>query len=586
MDLIDKKISEKLKLFEFIDKKYGADIFSPEKAPPKKSDINQIKNLYPNSFLEKESNSNKEIYDNIYSDFKTNSFKEYFQSPSNNNTLDTNKTRYNSKFKKNQKKNLRNTKSNDYLNKDKDFLANRTAENSLKSKYGYNENNNSKKNLKILYPPNDSGNRLYNYGYYIKNKINKKRQKEEEKMRREMTPKILNRSKEMIKDKDRDPNKFEERLYYAEKNDEDDSIYNRRRTLSRENINYEKYMNTKFTYHPKINKKSLLIASKLEPSTLRINRKKSNNSHILEEKNVFDYYSNLFKDRTYIYKRKVQNLSPSCGNEKSNELYKKGMQEIKKKEKNYKENLLKKKEEYKNYSYHPKITKTYSNNLENNKDKKNKNKIKKSKNEDIYNKNKEWKKRLEKENIMKKKKYEESENKKYTFKPEINKSNMQNDVPFIMKNIQQMNDYVNKRRKALKKKKEEENYRKKKLGLNANNYNVKTTIPKEFDLKTEQRSKSNKKERDINILNRNLRKKDEFYNQALILANKNAKIKNEGFSGMNMVGFEECKNNFWNDNSFNYYNKGMKPGYSMTKSQQEFLNAVNDLHVTIDKINI
>ena len=583
MDLIDKKISEKLKLFEFIDKKYGANLESPEKAPPKKSDLNQIKSLGPTTFQQKESSSNKEIYDNIYSDFKTNSYKEYFQSPS-NNTLDSNKTKYNSKFKKNPKKNLRNIHGNDYLNKDKDFLANRTAENTLKSKLGYN--NNSRKNLRTLYPPNDSGNRLYNYGYYIKNKINKKRQKEEEKMRRQMTPKILNRSKEMIKDKDRDPNKFEDRLYYAEKNDADDSIYNRRRTLSRENINYEKYLNTKFTYHPKINKKSLLIASKLEPSTLRINRKKANNSHILEEKNVLDYYSNLFKDRTYTYKKKVANLSPSCGTEKSNELYMKGMQDIKRKEKTYNENLLKKKEEYKNYSYHPKISKTYSNNLET-KDKTNKNKGKNKKSkEDIYTKNKEWKKRLEKENIMKRKKYDELENKKYTFKPEINKINMQNDVPFIMKNIQQMNDYVNKRRKILKNKKEEENYRKKKLGLNANNYNVKTTIPKEFDLKTEQRSKSNKKERDMNILNKNLKKKDEFYNQALILANKNAKIKNEGFSGMNMVGIEESKNNFWNDNNYNYYNKGMKSGYSMTKSQQEFLNAVNDLHITIDKINI
>ena len=583
MDLIDKKISEKLKLFEFIDKKYGANLESPEKAPPKKSDLNQIKSLGPTTFQQKESSSNKEIYDNIYSDFKTNSYKEYFQSPS-NNTLDSNKTKYNSKFKKNPKKNLRNIHGNDYLNKDKDFLANRTAENTLKSKLGYN--NNSRKNLRTLYPPNDSGNRLYNYGYYIKNKINKKRQKEEEKMRRQMTPKILNRSKEMIKDKDRDPNKFEDRLYYAEKNDADDSIYNRRRTLSRENINYEKYLNTKFTYHPKINKKSLLIASKLEPSTLRINRKKANNSHILEEKNVLDYYSNLFKDRTYTYKKKVANLSPSCGTEKSNELYMKGMQDIKRKEKTYNENLLKKKEEYKNYSYHPKISKTYSNNLET-KDKTNKNKSKNKKSkEDIYTKNKEWKKRLEKENIMKRKKYDELENKKYTFKPEINKINMQNDVPFIMKNIQQMNDYVNKRRKILKNKKEEENYRKKKLGLNANNYNVKTTIPKEFDLKTEQRSKSNKKERDMNILNKNLKIKDEFYNQALILANKNAKIKNEGFSGMNMVGIEESKNNFWNDNNYNYYNKGMKSGYSMTKSQQEFLNAVNDLHITIDKINI
>lgn len=572
MDLIDKKLSEKLKLFEYIDKKYGADIDSSEKAPPKKSELNQNRNFIQNTFLPKETRSKKEIYDNIYSDFKTNSFKDYFQSPS-INTLDSKKTKYQSKFQKIKRKNLRNNKE------DKDSLEiNRTAENTIRTK-------SNTKNLKALYPPNDSGNRLYNYGYYIKNKLNKKRQKEEEKMRKQMTPKILNRSKEMIRDKDRDPNKFEERLYYAEKNDTNDSIYNRKRTLSRENINYEKYNSTKFTYHPKINKKSLLIASKLEPSTLRITRKKSNKSHILEEKNVLDYYSNLFKDKTYTNKKK-QNLSPSCGNEKSNELYMRGMQDMKRKEKTYNENLLKKKEEYKNYSYHPKISKTYSNNF-GNKGKKNK----KDKNmEDIYTKNKEWKKRLEKENNTKKKKYDEIENKKYTFKPEINKLNMENDVPFIMKNIQQMNDYVNKRRKILKKQKEEENYKKRKLGLDANNYNVKTTIPKKFELKTEQRCKSNKKERDINLLNKNIKKKDEFYNNALIMANKNVKIKNnKGFSVLNMGDMEECKNNYWNDNNYNYNysnNKGTKIGTSMTQSQQDFLNAVNDLHITIEKLNI
>ena len=569
MDLIDKKLSEKLKLFEYIDKKYGTDIDSSEKAPPKKSELNQNRNFIQNTFLQKEARSKKEIYDNIYSDFKTNTFKDYYQSPS-INTLDSKKTKYKSNFQKIKRKNLRNNKE------DKDSLEiNRTAENTIRTK-------STTKNLKGLYPPNDSGNRLYNYGYYIKNKLNKKRQKEEEKMRKQMTPKILNRSKEMIRDKDRDPNKFEERLYYAEKNDTNDSIYNRKRTLSRENINYEKYNSTKFTYHPKINKKSLLIASKLEPSTLRITRKKSNKSHILEEKNVLDYYSNLFKDKTYTNKKKP-NLSPSCGNEKSNELYMKGMQDMKRKEKTYNENLLKKKEEYKNYSYHPKISKTYSNNF-GNKGKKNKNM------EDIYTKNKEWKKRLEKENNTKKKKYDEIENKKYTFKPEINKLNMENDVPFIMKNIQQMNDYVNKRRKILKKQKEEENYKKRKLGLDANNYNVKTTIPKKFELKTEQRCKLNKKERDINLLNKNIKKKDEFYNNALIMANKNIKIKNnKGFSVLNMGDMEECKNNYWNDNNYNYNysnNKGTKIGTSMTQSQQDFLNAVNDLHITIEKLNI
>ena len=214
MDLIDKKISEKLKLFEYIDKKYGTNIDSTEKALPKKSDLNQLRNFPPNTYIQKEIRSKNEIYDNIYSDFKTNSYKEYFQSPS-ICTLDSNKTKHQSKYKKNSKKYLRNIKGNNNLSRDKDFLDNRTSENTTRTKSGFKDNNNSKKNLRALYPPNDSGNRLYNYGYYIKNKLNKKRQKEEEKMKRQMTPKILNRSKEMIKDKDRDPNKFEERLFRA-----------------------------------------------------------------------------------------------------------------------------------------------------------------------------------------------------------------------------------------------------------------------------------------------------------------------------------------------------------------------------------
>ena len=117
MDLIDKKLSEKLKLFEYIDKKYGADIDSSEKAPPKKSELNQNRNFIQNTFLPKETRSKKEIYDNIYSDFKTNSFKDYFQSPS-INTLDSKKTKYQSKFqkikrKKNKKERRRRTITNE-----------------------------------------------------------------------------------------------------------------------------------------------------------------------------------------------------------------------------------------------------------------------------------------------------------------------------------------------------------------------------------------------------------------------------------------------------------------------------------------
>ena len=389
-----------------------------------------------------------------------------------------------------------------------------------------------------------------------------------------MTPKILNRSKEI----NRNP-QFEERLYYAEKNNTNDNIYNRRRTLSRDNINYQKNNKERFTHHPKINKKSLLIASKLEPSSLRINRKKTNYSNYNGDKTVIDYYSNLFKDKNnYYYKKNKSNnnISPTCGNEKSNELYLKGMQDIKKKQQTFNENQLKKEQEYKKYPFKPKITKNYSSSGFKLPSKKKVNK------EDIYKKNKEWQKRLEKENISKKKKYDELENKKYTFKPEINHLNMQNDVPFIMKNIEQMNDYVNKRRKILEQKKEEEKYKKRKLGLNAIHYNVKTTIPKEFDLKTEKRSKSNKKERDLNIIKRKEKKTEKINHQAILMANHININNNNNYKGLSYLNRdflnEDCKNN--------YNNKGMNFNCSITQSQQEFINAVNDLHNTIDKLNI
>ena len=565
MDLLDKKLSEKLKLFEFIDKKYGTNY--DQSTFKKKETANNTKNT---DNLQKEMDySNNEIYDNIYSDFKTNSYKSFYYSPS-SNTLDSNIAK--NYHKKNLKKNFRNHN----LSRDGEYTNLLDAPINKSKSRATHEKKNKSKNLSKLYPPNDSGNRLYNYGYYIKNKLNKKRKIEEEKIRKQMTPKILNRSKDM----NRDPSKFEERLYYAEKNDTNDSIYNRKRTLSRENINYQNYNNSRFTYHPKINKKSLLIASKLEPSTLRINKKKINYSNYVEDKSVIDYYSNLFKDKnTFNHKKRINNtaISPSCGNEKSNELYMKGMQDIKRKEQTYNENQLKKEEEYKNYPFRPKITKNFSSSGLRINSKKRVDK------DDIYKKNKDWKKRLEDENISRKKKYDEIENKKYTFKPEINQLNIKNDVPFIMKNIQQMNDYVNKRRKVLEQKKEEENYKNKKLGLNAINYNVRTTIPKEFDLKTEKRSKSNKKERDLNIINKKKRNTEKINNQAVILAN-NIKFKNnKGFPYVNRGTMDEdCKNNLNNLTN----NKQMKFNCSITQSQQEFINAVNELHNTIDKLNI
>ena len=109
MDLIDKKLSEKLKLFEYIDKKYGTNIDTSEKAPPKKSELNQNRNIIQNNNIQKEVTSKNEIYDNIYSDFKTNSYNDFYQSPSMNN-IESTKIKYHSKAKKNTE-NLRKSKA-------------------------------------------------------------------------------------------------------------------------------------------------------------------------------------------------------------------------------------------------------------------------------------------------------------------------------------------------------------------------------------------------------------------------------------------------------------------------------------------
>ena len=566
MELLDKKLADKLKLFEDIDKKYGSS-FNKQNNANKDTSFN----FHCNDILKKEVTLKKERYDNIYSDFKSNSYASYFYSPSNNNISNDNPKYFKKSFKnsnhKNKTTNISRSNSRDYYNRTNSKSFTRSKSNEKKHK-----------NLSNLVPPNDSGNRLYNYGYYIKNKLNKKRQLEEDRIKRQMTPKILNRSKELIHE--RDPNKFEDRLYYAEKNNINDMIYNRKRTLSKENILND---NLNFTYHPEINKKSILIAEKLEPSTLRLNRKKNPCEKKVKEISPLDYYNNLFKNKTganfhKIGKNNKKDISPSVGNNKANELYLKGIQDIRRKEQTYNENILKKDEEYKNYSFKPKIIKNYSSSglfIKNGKERKKK----VVSGNEIYKKNWEWKQKLENQNKTKKNKYEELKNKECTFKPEINELNLQNDVKFIMKNIQQMNDYVNKRRKILEQQKEDEIYKKNKFGQNAINYNMKATIPKEFQLKTGKRNNTNKKERDLNIYNKRQKNLDKLNNEVM---RDNEMKKERNFVYYN--GDVLCYNNIKNNN--NYNNIGDKNYNSITQSQQEFINAVNDLHSKIDNLNI
>ena len=112
MDLIDKQLSEKLKLFDYIDKKYGTNIDQPNF---------KKKNIEDYNIIENRMISNNELYDNIYSDFKTNSYKSFFNSPSSNN-LDLNITKNYKKIipKKNNKIYDKNYKNHN-LSRDREF---------------------------------------------------------------------------------------------------------------------------------------------------------------------------------------------------------------------------------------------------------------------------------------------------------------------------------------------------------------------------------------------------------------------------------------------------------------------------------
>ena len=132
-------------------------------------------------------------------------------------------------------------------------------------------------------------------------------------------------------------------------------------------------------------------------------------------------------------------------------LYDEGLQSKRKKEVIYKENLIKKEEEYKKYSFHP------ENKYKQKKEKSSKKKsisIKKLY-DNLYSKQIEWKKKRIKENSQKKKNEEEIYMSLCTFKPDIMKEYIADDEKMIKRNLIDMNYYIIKRRNQIKYKKQD-----------------------------------------------------------------------------------------------------------------------------------
>ena len=260
MNLINKKLKDKLKQLDDIDKQYL--IKSQNK---NKNNINS--NIDSIEILR---NLNNQHFDKIYSDFILNENSYYFHNESgglnqknnsiNNNNIDKAPT------------------NEDSIEKDKnyDILSNYEKEK------GFQKQNGNKVEVEE---------RLINYGIYLKNKIENQRKIQENKIKQLTQPKMYTRSHSNI----RNPDKINQRLY---------ENYNRnRRKGNTININRGSHQKNEsnndksFSYHPKINKNSLLIAEKLEPSFIRLNKKKNkiNNS---KETEIKKYYKNLFGKKT------------------------------------------------------------------------------------------------------------------------------------------------------------------------------------------------------------------------------------------------------------------------------------------------
>ena len=546
MNLINKKLKDKLKVLDDIDKQYI--IKGKNKNNNTTKNNNRINNINSLEMLKKATN---EHFDKIYSNFILNENSYYYH----NGGLNGNYSMSNN--------NLEKVPTNeDSIEKEKnnDLIINYDKEPKNQNETG-----------------NEIGQRLINYGMYLQNKLDNQRKIQENKIKQLMKPKINTRANSNI-----NPEKISERLYH-----------NFKKNIGTNKKNNKNISNNdkSFSYHPKINKKSLLIAEKLEPSFVRLNKKK--NVKNSKESDAKKYYINLFGKKTnmkndisffYNNNNKNNNNNNKKHNSKNNDIYKKmnnlylrGVEQKQKKEKIYNEHQKMIEEEYKNYSFKPEINKNKNIYNINDDSNKNKNNSKKESN-NIYKKNFEWKKKIEKKINKDKEKKDEIINKLCTFTPEISEFKHQdnnNNSKFISNIRIQMDEYVNKRRQNIKYKKIEEKYRNKRLGGEAHEFTIKTTIPHEFKLETDKRNRYINKNKNRSCENFHLKKINFLLDQ-----NSNKKSINN-----------EDDKNYWffkEDNSYCYSHNNTRGSNKIdeTQSQIDFVAAVSALHDKLGKLNI
>ena len=366
------------------------------------------------------------------------------------------------------------------------------------------------------------------------------KEENEENFKKMANPEISEYSKKI----NRDPEKFVERLFYNKK-DKKGKKYNN---------------NNNFTFKPILNKKTIEIANRLEPSSKRLFKKKKSISKEEIENLAIKNYKNLCNNYNNNNNNSNKNKKVSPNVQKIiNKLYNQGLEDLKKKDMKYKENMSKKDEEYKKYPFQPNVT---NNN--------HKTKSLKYLNNAMYQKQIEWKAKKTMENFKKKEINEDLYLTAHcSFKPDISHEIIKDDEDMIKRNLKGINSYIEKRRKQIK---EKENKNNKSFSLNKYGFSLKDILSEPIkELNTER------------------------------LSNKNCRCVNLKQSSKNIKNFRNNnKNNLdcvippFTERIFYYYNESgddnnPKKFNNLTNqdySQIEFINAINTLHKEIGNLNI
>ena len=320
------------------------------------------------------------------------------------------------------------TKQNSVKTKDFDSIyeGNNTYNNSLNiqrklfKKEQHVQNINKKNNLKT---------------YYIDNNNKSNIEKKIEKLPNDLNKKIIT---SINQSKEKNPEKFVLQFFYEKpKNNKKNNQRNYNIACGQKN---KKYM-----YTP--NKNKNYRKNKYNNEERQNHSFNNINNQLLNYKSMVSRCHNATskknKNKSKENDDKINNLIKK--------LYDEGLQSKRKKEVIYKENLLKKEEEYKKYSFHP------ENKYKQKKEKSSKKKsisIKKLY-DNLYSKQIEWKKKRIKENSQKKKNEEEIYMSLCTFKPDIMKEYIADDEKMIKRNLIDMNYYIIKRRNQIKYKKQD-----------------------------------------------------------------------------------------------------------------------------------